>query len=341
LSNQRPHTFRGSGPRIGPHLLPVASVLAPMSGVTDWPFRRLVDRFGAGAVVSEMVASSQLVKGDAEAFLKLEGRGVAPHIVQLAGCEAQWLAEAARLAEAAGADIIDINMGCPSKRVVNGWAGSALMRDLDHATSLIEATVAAVSVPVTVKMRLGYEKGSLVAPELARRAEAAGVALVTVHGRTRNQFYTGTADWDAVGAVKGAVTIPVVVNGDIADADTAIEALERSGADAVMVGRAALGRPWLVAQIGRFLAGGARPADPDAVAQLEVILEHFDTNLSHYGEKVGLRMIRKHLAAALEVLFGAPPDPSLRRAILASESARDVRSGLVATFGDRAIARAA
>ncbi len=242
--------------KIGDITVATPVLLAPMSGVTDAPFRRLAATLGAGLVVSEMTASNDLVNGRPMSLLRCEATGIGPHVVQLAGCEATWMAEGARIAEAGGADIIDINMGCPARHVTGGQSGSALMRDLDHALELIDATVAAVKVPVTLKMRLGWDDRSLNAPELARRAEAAGVRMITVHGRTRCQFYKGEADWGAVRAVKDAISVPLVVNGDITSFDKAITALEMSGADAVMIGRGAQGQPWLPGQIGRRLDAG-------------------------------------------------------------------------------------
>jgi len=232
-------------------------LLAPMSGVTDAPFRRLAAALGAGLVVSEMTASDDLVRGKPMSQLRCEASGIGPHVVQLAGCETHWMSEGARIAEAAGADVIDINMGCPARHVTGGQSGSALMRDLDHALRLIEATIAAVmKVPVTLKMRLGWDDRSFNAPELARRAEAAGVQMITVHGRTRCQFYKGDADWRAVRAVKDAISVPLVVNGDITSFEKAVTALEMSNADAVMIGRGAQGQPWLPGQSGVAL----RPA---------------------------------------------------------------------------------
>ncbi len=297
------HTsFRLGGFTVGPHRLPNRVLLAPMASITDLPFRKVAARFGAGLVVSEMIASEWLAEGDATAALRAESEGVGLHVVQLAGCEARWLAEGARVAEAAGADIIDINMGCPAKHVTSGQAGAALLRDLDHATKLIEAAIKAVRVPVTLKMRLGWDDNSIVAPELARRAEAAGVAMISVHGRTRCQFYQGRADWSAIARVKAALSIPVVANGDLQSYDDARAMLEMSGADAVMVGRAARGRPWFPGQIAKFLETGVRPADPPAHVQRDVLLELHDAWLSHYGSMRGIREARKHVGWALEAL---------------------------------------
>jgi nifR3 family TIM-barrel protein len=313
--------------------------LAPMSGVTDAPFRRLVAELGAGLVVSEMTASDDLVNGRPMSQLRCEATGIGPHVVQLAGCEARWMTEGARIAEAAGADVIDINMGCPARHVTGGQSGSALMRDLDHALRLIDATISAVKVPVTLKMRLGWDERSLNAPELARRAEAAGVQLITVHGRTRCQFYKGEADWHAVRAVKDAIRIPLVVNGDITSFDQALAALLASGADAVMVGRGAQGQPWLPGQIGRRLQGGAVEAAPSLRDQLQYIRTLYDELCSHYGLRIGLRHARKHLGWALEVAAGYSRAPAAvlknwRGRILTSEDPQAVHRSLGEAFDD-------
>jgi nifR3 family TIM-barrel protein len=298
--------------RIGDIEIANRVVLAPMTGITDVPFRRQVAELGAGLVVSEMTASADLVNGRPMSVLRVEATGLGPHVVQLAGCEARWMAEGARIAEAGGADIIDINMGCPARKVTGGigQSGSALMRNLDHALTLIDATVAAVKVPVTLKMRLGWDDNSLNAPELARRAEAAGVQLITVHGRTRCQFYKGEADWGAVRAVRDAIGIPLIVNGDVTSYEKALTALELSGADAVMVGRGAYGRPWVPGQIARRLQTGIAEAEPALAVQLSYVRMLYDQILSHYGVHVGLRHARKHLGWSLDAAAATSDAPT-------------------------------
>jgi tRNA-dihydrouridine synthase B len=321
-------------------------LLAPMSGITDAPFRRLSAALGAGLVVSEMTASDDLVHGRPMSVLRCEAAGIGPHVVQLAGCQSHWMAEGAKVAEAGGADIIDINMGCPARHVTGGQSGSALMRDLDHALKLIEATIAAVKVPVTLKMRLGWDHHSLNAPELARRAEAAGVQMITVHGRTRCQFYKGEADWSAVRAVKDAISVPLVVNGDITSFEKAESALEMSGADAVMIGRGAQGQPWLPGQIGRRLENGKTEATPSLPEQLTHISGLYDEICRHYGLRIGLKHARKHLGWALEIAAGCSRAPAetlrgWRQSILTSEDPRSVHRSLQNAYDDFAWSAAA
>jgi nifR3 family TIM-barrel protein len=322
---------RSRGLSVGAWRFKGRSLLAPMSGVTDLGMRRLAQRFGATLTVSEMVDSDFYASGDVASAVKADGAGIDCHVAQIAGCDAARLADAARRARDQGAAIVDINMGCPAKKVVGGLAGSALMRDLDQAVALIRAVVAAAPGPVTVKMRLGWDEATRNAPELARRAEAEGVAMVTVHGRTRCQFYKGRADWAAIGAVKAAVTIPVVANGDCGSIGDARAMLAASGADAVMIGRAALGRPWLVGDIAHALETGAERPPPSLETRKQAALEHYDCLLSLYGAGRGVRHARKHLAAyALHA--GADPASNTAHAMLTSEDPAHVRALLSDLF---------
>ncbi len=323
--------------RIGPHLLPQPVVLAPMAGITDAPVRRMAVRLGSGLAVSEMVASAALMDGHPEMLLKAEGDGMPLHAVQIAGNDPYWMAEAARLAEGAGAGIIDINMGCPAKRVTAGAAGASLLLDLGLAGRILDAVRRAVAIPVTVKTRLGWDEHAPTAVTVARMAQDSGLAAITVHGRTRCQFYTGHADWAAIGAVKAAVAIPVIANGDVTDAADGRAILAASGADGVMVGRGAQGRPWFPGQVARHLATGRTPADPDLATQRDLLLELYEGWLALYGTELGVRQARKHIGWALEAGAAGRPDGSdfvafWRRRLLTSDAPETVKAGIQAAF---------
>jgi len=332
--------YLGAAPAIaiGSIRLEGRALLAPMSGVSDLAMRRIARRFGAALVFSEMVAAETFLEGDAEALMRAEGEGLAPHAVQLVGREARALAETARRVADAGAALIDLNMGCPARRVSGALAGAALMRDLDQAERLIAAVVEAAPVPVTVKMRLGWDEASLNAPELARRAERAGARMATVHGRTRAQFYDGRANWAAVRAVVDAVAIPVVVNGDCGTLKDARAMLALSGAAGVMIGRAAVGAPWLVGAIARGLDDRGPLGEPRREERREAALEHLDWLVDKLGPRAGLRHARKHLAAYADQAGG---DETLRRELVTTDDAPAARRLLARAFDDDWVCEAA
>lgn len=324
---------------IGSLLIGQPVLLAPMSGVTDLPFRTQVRKFGCGLVYSEMIASGQMVRAHTETLrMSSNCADEGEMAVQLAGCDPVVMAEAAKMNEARGAALIDINMGCPTKKVVGGMAGSALMRDEDNALRIIEAVVQAVKIPVTLKMRMGWDHDNLNAPSIARKAEAAGIQLITVHGRTRQQLYTGNADWAFIANVKQALRIPVIANGDVVSVDDAATILRVSGADGVMIGRGAFGRPWFPAQIQEFLATGRRVADPTATDKSEIVSAHYDALLSHYGVYKGMRIARKHLAW---YAAGQRNANAFRVQVNTQENSDRVKELIVTVFRDQAELREA
>lgn len=307
--------------------------LAPMSGITDLPFRKLAQGLGAGLVVSEMIASKSLVNDRREVSKRIQKGSEYPFVVQLAGCESHWMAQGARIAADRGADIIDINMGCPARQVTRGQSGSALMRDLDHALQLIDAVVGAVDLPVTLKMRMGWDHDSLNAPELGRRAEQAGVKMITVHGRTRCQFFKGQADWRFVAKVKQAVSVPIIVNGDVRMVNDIRDALHLSGADGVMIGRGCYGRPWFPGRAAAALADGGEITAPPMNEQKEIVLEHYDAMLEHYGSQGGVRNARKHLGWYVEEILRQGEDARhWRQYLLKENDSRQVRARICELF---------